>query len=357
MSNVVSSSHPQHILVARTDRIGDVVLSLPMISVLRANFPSARIAMLLRSYTKELAEGQPGLDAILLYDEQGTLKPFWAMRSELSRSRFDLVILAYPTFRLALLMFLAGIPVRVGTGYRWYSFLLNKRVYEHRKTAEKHELEYNFSLLKRIGATFERYERPRLALSVQHTRKAEQVRKELGLLPSDRVIVLHPGSGGSARDWSPSRFAQLGREMVQRGYRVIVTGGPGEEALVQGVVSGAGNGVQPLVNLLSLKELAAFLQTVDLFVSNSTGPLHIAAAVGTPVIGFYPPIRACSPQRWGPYTEKKMVFVPNPNACPRCHGEPCQGNDCMELITVSEVVQSAERMLQANHPLPVEVRS
>lgn len=349
--------HPQNILVVRTDRIGDVVLSLPMISVLKANFPSARITMLLRSYTKELAEGQPGLEAILLYDERGRLKPFWKMRSELHRSRFDVVILAYPTFRLALLMVLAGIPVRVGTGYRWYSFLLNRRVYEHRKTAEKHELEYNLSLLKRIGAVFDRYEMPRLVLSDQHARVAEQIRKELGLLPGDRVIVLHPGSGGSARDWSPSRFAQLGSEIVRRGYRVVVTGGPGEDALVQRVVSDAGSGVLPLVNRLSLNELAAFLRTVDLFVSNSTGPLHIAAAMGTPVIGFYPPMRACSPQRWGPYTEKKTIFVPDPNACPRCHGRPCQGNDCMDLITVSEVMQSVERMLQANSPQPAGARS
>lgn len=353
----MSLSSPQHILVVRTDRIGDVVLSLPMISVLKANFPSARIAMLLRSYTKELAEGQPGLDAILLYDEHGTLKPFWVMRSELRRSRFDMVILAYPTFRLALLMLFAGIPVRVGTGYRWYSLLLNRRVYEHRKTAEKHELEYNCSLLTRIGATVERYEKPRLVLSDQHRRAAAHVRSELGLLPSDRVLVLHPGSGGSARDWSPSNFAQLGRAMIQKGYRVIVTGGPGEEALVQRVVREAGEGVQPLVNRLSLNALAAFLQTVDLFISNSTGPLHIAAAVGTPVIGFYPPIRACSPLRWGPYTEKKTVFVPDPRACPRCHGKPCRGNACMDLITVSEVLQSAEQMLRTHRSQPVEEHS
>jgi heptosyltransferase-3 len=352
----VNLSHAQHILVVRTDRIGDVVLTLPMIPVLRANFPSARIAMLLRSYTKELAEGHPGLDEILLYDEQGTLKPFRALWLELRRSRFDLVILASPTFRLALLMLLAGIPVRVGTGYRWYSLLFNRRVYEHRKTAERHELEYNFSLLKRIGISVDRYEKPQLVLAAHHVQAAEHIRQELGLDAGARVVVLHPGSGGSARDWSPLRFAQLGRELAQKGYRVVVTGGPGEDELVEQVVKHAGIGVLPLVNRLSVKELAAFLRMVDLFVSNSTGPLHIAAAVGTPVIGFYPPIRACSPQRWGPYTDLKTVFVPDPKACPRCHGKPCQGNDCMDLISVQEVVQCVERMLHTGRSQPVEVR-
>jgi ADP-heptose:LPS heptosyltransferase len=230
-------------------------------------------------------------------------------------------------------------------------------VYEHRKTAEKHELEYNFSLLKRIGVTFERYEKPQLALSAHHVQAAEQVRQELGLNAHARVVVLHPGSGGSARDWSPLRFAQLGRELTQRGYRVVVTGGPGEGELVEQVVKNADGRLQPLVNRLSLKELAAFLRTVDLFVSNSTGPLHIAAAVGTPVIGFYPPLRVCSPQRWGPYTDLKTVFVPDPTACPRCHGKPCQGNDCMDLIDVQEVVQCVERMLYTTQNQHVEVRS
>jgi ADP-heptose:LPS heptosyltransferase len=313
--------------------------------------------MLLRSYTCELAEGQPELDEIVLYDHEGALKPFRTMLVELRRRRFDVAILASPTFRLALLMLFAGIPLRVGTAYRWYSFLLNRRVYEHRKTAEKHELEYNYSLLKRIGIPFGAYRAPELALSERQIAAAENVRKEFGLFEHDRVVVLHPGSGGSAREWSPTRFAQLARELRQRGYTLLVSGGPGEERLVQQVVELAGEGVRPLVNRLSLKELAAFLKTVDLFVSNSTGPLHLAAAVGTPVVGFYPPVRACSPQRWGPYTTKKTVFVPDARACPRCQGKPCQGNTCMDLITVHDVLAAVERMIPRTVPPVSEVRS
>ncbi|HEY4613373.1 MAG TPA: glycosyltransferase family 9 protein, partial [Bacteroidota bacterium] len=177
---------------------------------------------------------------------------------------------------------------------------------------------------------------------------AERIRRELRLTEQDTIVVLHPGSGGSARDWSPQNFSLLARLLTQRGYRVVVTGGPGEEQLAQSVMSSAGEGVHALVNRLSLLELAAFFKNVTLVIANSTGPLHIAAAVGTPVIGFYPPIRACSPERWGPYTEKKTVFVPDRNRCPRCNGGPCEANDCMEQITVEQVVREAERML-TNH--------
>ncbi|MGH2568391.1 MAG: glycosyltransferase family 9 protein, partial [Bacteroidota bacterium] len=245
----------------------------------------------------------------------------------------------------------------VGTGYRWYSILFNRRVYEHRKTAERHELEYNFSLLAAVGCSFERYPGPVLSYSREHSQAAGQLRSELGIANDDHVIILHPGSGGSARDWKPGNFALLAHELRKKKYRVLITGGPGEERLVETVVSAAGAGVIPLVNRLGLKELAAFLARADLFISNSTGPLHIAAAVGTPVIGFYPPILACSPQRWGPYTDRKFVFVPDRNKCPRCQGGPCEADDCMEQIEVGRVVQEVERLVPMKRNNLAEVHS
>ncbi len=316
-----------------------------MARVLRENYPCARVSFLLRAYTKELAEGRQDIDNILLADSSDGAKPFFTLLAEVRKQRYDLVVLAFPTFRLALVMFLAGIPTRVGTGYRWYSFLFNRRVYEHRKTAEKHELEYNLSLLEFIGCKFERYPKPFLVPTDKHHAAAERVLQDLKLENAENIIVLHPGSGGSARDWSPESFGELGHLLFKKGYRVIVTGGPGEERLTEQVANIAGEAVHVLVNRLSLLELGAFLQHVSLFISNSTGPLHIAAAVGTPVIGFYPPILACSPARWGPYMDKKTVFVPDRNKCPRCKGGPCQGNDCMQQIEVETVVQEVERVL------------
>ncbi len=332
------------ILVCRTDRIGDVVLSLPMIEVLHRQFPAARISFLARSYTKEIIEGQPGISAVLSYDLIDRPKTFFSVLSELRAYRFDVAILACPTFRLALALFLAGVPVRVGTGYRWYSFLFNRRVFEHRKTAEKHELEYNLTLLEAIGCTFDRYPVPVLAFSQEQLLAAEMIRAELGVNGGE-IVVLHPGSGGSARDWSAENFGLLARALRQKGFSVIVTGGPGEETLVDGVVRAGGPGVRPLVNRLSLKQLAAMLKNVGLFISNSTGPLHLAAAVGTPVIAFYPPILACSPARWGPYTDRKIVFVPERTKCPRCHGGPCEASDCMDLIGVDDVLVAVERLM------------
>ncbi len=348
----VESHTPENILIVRTDRIGDVVLSLPMVSVLRASFPTAQLSMLLRSYTKPLAEGYHGLDRIVLYDDLGIEKSLGRMIGELRSEKFDAVVVSYPTFRLAALMYLARIPRRIGTGYRWYSFLFNKRVYEHRKTAEKHEAEYNLSLLKSLGCNVSPVPTISLPISNEDEEGAKEIRVALNLQKGERVAVLHPGSGGSARDWGVDNFAELTRLLSNDNFQVLISGGPGESTLVDQVVRRSGNKGIPLTNIRNLKLLAAFLKSVDIFISNSTGPLHIAAAVGTPVIGLYPPILACSPVRWGPLTSKNRVFVPNANECPRCKGGACEGNECMDLITPKEVFAAVKGLVAARNVQP-----
>jgi len=335
----------QNILVVRTDRIGDVILTLPTVEALKSNFPNAHVTMLVSSYTSTLVEDIAG---ILLYDRDGEKKPFFEMLGEIQNAHFDAVITAHPRFRIALLLRLAGIPIRIGTGYRWYSFLFNKRIYEHRKTAEKHEAEYNLSLLKGLGLRTYLEPRAKIIISRQQEKTAFDIRQSLGISDADHMALLHPGSGRSARDWKPECFVRLAAELAKLDHRVVITGGVKEEALVNRVAHEAGNNVKPFISKLNLKEFAAFIQTAKLFVANSTGPLHIAAAVGTPVIGFYPPLRVMSPKRWGPLTDKKAVFVPDPALCPRCKGGKCQGNDCMDQISVDQVIEAAIKLMQSN---------
>ncbi len=345
----------QHILITRTDRIGDVILALPMIAALHAGFKKARISMLLREYTRDLAEGQEGLSGILTYDRNGGQKPFFEMLNELRRAQFDAAIVAYPRFRIALLIWLAGIPTRVGTGYRWYSFLFNKRVFEHRRTVEKHEAEYNLSLIHAAGCALPARPQVRLEISAMENVVAG-VRQSLGVTDADRLALLHPGSGGSARDWKPENFSKLAILLSQKGFRVVITGGTDDRSLVEKVSRETGGVATPFISTLGLRAFGAFIRTAGLFIANSTGPLHIAAAVGTPVIGFFPPVRVMSPKRWGPLTEKQVLFVPDPSLCPRCRGGICRGNECMEQIEVTKVVEAALK-LTADQVLAEDKRS
>jgi heptosyltransferase-3 len=331
----------QNILVVRTDRIGDVILTLPTVEALKSNFPDARVAMLVSSYTSGLLSG---IADTVLYDRENKRRPFFEIRHDLRSQRFDAAIVAYPRFRIALLLLFAGIPIRIGSGYRWYSFLFNRRVYEHRKTAEKHEAEYNLSLIRELGCIIPANLEVRINIDVRDKQTAKEIRSSLGIPANGRLAILHPGSGGSARDWKPEHFSSLASGLRQSGFYVVITGAKWESDAVNRVASDAGEGVKSFISDLSLKEFGAFIKTANIFISNSTGPLHIAAAVGTPVIGFYPPVRVMSPVRWGPLTEKKFIFVPDPVKCPHCKGRRCRGNDCMDQIEVSQVLAEAKRL-------------
>ena len=198
----------KNILVVRTDRIGDVILTLPMLSVLHRNFPSARIAIMVRPYTKELVERHPAVSDVLLLKDNAE-RSFFRMVRQLREKKFDIAILPYPRFTLALMFFLAGIPVRVGTGYRWYSFFFNRKIYEHRKIAQKHEAEYNLNLLTALGIDIGGKPDFTFSCSPESTEKVNAILSSDGLR-EHQFAILHAGSGGSARDWPLEIFARLG---------------------------------------------------------------------------------------------------------------------------------------------------
>jgi len=141
----------KNILIVRTDRIGDVVLSLPMAEIIKKHYTYCKVSFLVRDYTKEILSNNPSIDeTIILQEKNGKIK-LSANCKEISSKNFDACIVVNPTFVVALILFFSGIKLRIGTGYRWYSFLFNSKVFEHRKYAEKHELEFNVNMLQKIG--------------------------------------------------------------------------------------------------------------------------------------------------------------------------------------------------------------
>ena len=289
-------------LVIRTDRIGDVILSTPVPSAIKCSYPGAYISMMVNPYTKQIVSGHPDIDNIILDDrekEHKGLAGLIKLARHLRFYHFDVAILLHPTFRLALLCWLAKIPVRVGTAYRAYSWLFNQKLRQHRKKSARHELDLNLDLASVIGARLNQVQ-----FSINIPQKAdENVNKILtqkGIASNQPFIVIHAGSGGSALDWPLEKFGRLAnRIQTNLAVPVICTGGNKEAAIVDQVVSASKINLIRLDGLLSIKELAALLKRSSLTIANSTGPLHLAVAVGSKVIGLYCPILPCSPNRWG----------------------------------------------------------
>jgi heptosyltransferase-3 len=341
------SDRLEKVLLVRTDRLGDVILTLPMVSELRKVHPGTHVSMLLRPYTGAIVEGHAGVEEILWDD--GRYKTFLVLLRALRLRRFDAAVLVHPTLRLALMLFLAGVPVRIGSGYRVYSFLLNVPVHEHRKDARRHELEYNLNLLAPLGVTASVHPGSAefgVVVPRSAQRRAEEKLRDAGLTLGSAFVIIHPGSGKSAREWPLEKFCGLGRLIHDRtGLLLLVTGIDAERGLAQALTEGIGKGAVSAAGEFSLQELAAVIKRAALWIGHSTGPLHLAVALGTPVVGLYPQLRPMSAQRWGPFATQCRVHVPaKPENCREC-GRGDAFCACMDTISVEEVFHSVEELL------------
>ena len=335
---------PKNILIVRTDRIGDVVLSLPIASTIKKHYPECRISFLLRDYTKALAENNPFIDEIITLEEKGGKISIPANVSKI-KNKFDACIVAFPTFPIALILFISGIPIRIGTGYRWYSFLFNKKVYEHRKYGEHHELEYNIRLLQHLDINEDITGKNvsfGIGVSEESKEKISNDLKFLGVDQKDPIIIFHPGSGGSAADLPAMKMKELVGLLCKLPARILITGSGSEKELCKEMT--VNNKAINVAGKFDLRELIALIDRSSILIANSTGPIHIASALGKHVIGFYPKITACSPKRWGPYTEKKIVYQPSIE-CSNCTTKQCKELDCMSSINVEEVAVSVKNVL------------
>ncbi len=316
----------KRIIVSRTDRIGDVVLSLPVFASLKECFQESQLIALVSGYTSDVVASFPDIDTVITSEADDSV---WETARKLRAIRADAILFLFPRFRLATAAFIAGVPIRVGTAYRWYSFLFNRKVREHRKDSIKSEAEYNLSLASAIGCTAKTLS-TRLRIDEKGLNRAREFMSRHGL---GKFVVLHPGSGGSATDWSTDNFRKLCAEIIANtDFNVVVTGSTQEESLCAEVASG----LQRCLNAagkFSLLEFIAFLSMADVFVSNSTGPIHLAAAVGTPVVGIYPNNKPMTPARWAPISDRKVILT------------PADGSDDLNGVSVSQVLNSISTLL------------
>lgn len=209
--------NPQNLLIVRTDRIGDVILSLPLAEIIKKYYPNCKITFLVRNYTKDILEKHPFIDRTIILQEENKKISILKNVEIIKNLKFDSTIIVYPTFQTSLIIFLSGIKNRIGTGYRWYSIMFNNKIYEHRKFAEKHELEYNVNLLKAFGID-EKVNQDNvnfnLIINKKSAEKIQNLFEEYGINNDKSIIIIHPGSGGSAVDFPVYKFKELVKELL-----------------------------------------------------------------------------------------------------------------------------------------------
>lgn len=333
-SGLIKKDEIKIVLITRTDNLGDMILTLPLINEARRIFPEAKILFMVKKYNSELLREYQGIDEIIFIEDFKGIND----KIRLFKNRkIDLVINAKPEFDLALSFFLSGIRYRIGTSYRWYSFLYNCKVHEHRKYSIKHESEYNINLLKTFFNEAGYGSRIKLKFSFEEKNLLNE--KLHGLLER-KYIVIHPGSRGSAKDLPAEKLLEFADKFLSvfKDTEIILTGIDSEKESVKILFDGL-NGkykdkITDLTGRLGLRELMILIDNAEIFVSNSTGPIHIAGALNKNIIGFYPNEKVMSEMRWKPLSVNAVILKP-PVGC-----------DDMSMIDAEAIYHSAETFLK-----------
>ena len=328
----------QRILLIRLSSLGDIVLTTPVIHAVRAHYSDAHIAMLTGKQSADVLRENPHLDEIITFDRFAKDKDTGEMlrTARVLRGRkFTLAIDLQRKFRTEVLMYFSGAAERVGKGR-----LCTVRAPEQ---GNKHATAHYFDLLRavEIPALDQKLE---MFLAASERADATQRFDTAGVTPTGLKVGFFPGAGWKLREWMPERFAAIGDRLVQNfNAEVLIFGGQKESELVHTVAKLMDTRAVPFAGNLQIRELAACIEKCDLFLTNDTGPMHIAAAVGTPTVSLFGPGNHIRFQPLGAMHQTIRHDVPC-NPCKQ-FTDKCKDNICMKKITVDEVWQSISEAL------------
>jgi ADP-heptose:LPS heptosyltransferase len=311
---------PGNIIISRTDSIGDTVLTLPVAGVLKKYFPAIRIGYLGNAYTR------PVIEACKYIDDFIDVKDFMARTVTVCGQTPEAILHVFPVAAIARRARAVSIPIRIGTTNRLYHWTTcNEMVLLSRRNSQLHEAQLNLKLLEPFGITRDfSLEEIGTFFGLDRVQPLPPAFSTL-IQPDKYNLILHPRSQGSAREWGLPNFIQLIRLLDRDRYRIFISGTKKERPSLQPLFDQVGDAVTDITGQMTLHELISFIGACDGLVANSTGPLHIAGAMGKDAMGIYPPIRPMHPGRWGPLGPGARVFVVDKD-CSACRDSrsPCQ---------------------------------
>lgn len=352
----------RRLLVVQPSWVGDAVMATPTLRALRQLFPAAHIAYLLKRYVKPVYAGMPWADQLITYRTgrsggKAGRGQFVELAARLRSARFDTAVLLPNSFKSALVCKMAGIERIIGYERDGRSFLLTDKLVpakERGKFVPTPIVKTYLGLARYLGAD-QRDLRLELFVSPSERREAEGVLAAAGLDPGiDRpatrtgagpLVVMNPGAGyGPAKCWPPGYFAQVGDELIsRRGATVLISSGPKERPIVEAVMRGMkGRAIDLQQYGLTLSSLKEVIRRCDLMLTNDTGPRHIAAAFGVPVVTVFGPTH---PQWTEIYFERERQLS-IPVFCGPCQKKVCPlDHRCMTLLTPEMVLRSIDELL------------
>lgn len=336
----------KRILIIRPDRIGDVILSTPLIREIKRSFPDSFLAVMVNPYTKDVLLNNPNINQIIIDNSKDLSKKYFFQQVKLIRSyKFDIAMMLLPTERHSWMLFLAGIRNRIGVGTKLYQVLtFTKSVSRNKYIPLRHEADYCMDFGRKIGITpisldteiFITEEEKKEFISIH-----QEEFKFFNSILNRKIIGIHPGSNKSAPNWKIENYIHLAKLLLDNPNNIIVlTGNNDEIHFAPKFKSLNSSRIINFIGKLSLRELCILISFFDVLVSSSTGPMHIAAGLKIPTVSLFCTLTACSPTLWGPLGNKSKIMTPPLDFCNNfCKDDPhnCDFNDS---ISINEVVNN-----------------
>ncbi len=328
---------PENVIISRTDSVGDVILTMPVAAVLKRHFPNIKIGFLGNVYTKDV------ITACKYVDEFIDVNDFYKKEINICNQKPQVILHVLPEARIAKRAKQLNIPIRVGTinrPYHW--FTCNKLIQLNRKNAPLHEAQLNLKILQPFGINIQ--------LSLEEIPALYGLEK-LKPLPEKFIhlinknkynLILHPMSRGSAREWGTDNFIALIKSLDKNLYNIFISGVENEREFIKPFLDEVKNEVTDIIGLMNLNEFMSFISQCDGVVACSTGPVHIAAALGKDALGIYAPLWSIRPERWGPVGNKAQIFVVD-KICSDCKGnkQPCH---CIKEVQPERIKNALDKI-------------
>ncbi|MCX6121991.1 MAG: lipopolysaccharide heptosyltransferase II [Ignavibacteriales bacterium] len=338
------------ILVIQTAFIGDAILTLPLLQALKLNYPQSSIDVIVVPRAAEIFAHHPAISKIIQYDKRGSdkgLKGLWRLRTKLSAHHYDLIIVPHRSLRSALLTWLLKPTLSVGFDRSAGPWLFKKRV---RYNPSDHEIERNLSLLSPLKLPPHEAELPRLYPSNQDAQIIDSLMNDNGLNRYTNIVAIAPGTIWNTKRWPAERFASLCKQIASENVALVLVGGSEDEVLSKEIIEIAQAAhVFSVAGKLSLLQSAELIRRCNVLISNDSAPMHIAVAVGTPVVAIF---GATVPEfGFAPRGPRDVVIETKGLQCRPCssHGGnmcPIKTFECMLSITPEVVVSKVRKFLQ-----------
>jgi len=291
---------PKRILFIRSDRVGEFLLSLPAIKLVKENYPESKVFLLAQQSNIDLVKGLDFINCFIEYHEQefGGIRGAFKLGKILKKEEIDCVIILNPKKEFHLSSYLAGIPLRIGYARKW-GFCLNRKIADRKNLEEKHEIEYNLELVRLIC---KKMFIPEINFSTEEKTSLEFLKDVVEI--NKKYIVLHPFTSYPPKKVDDTFWMALVERIKSQKKDIVIIGSKEEEE--EALLLEKKLGVKNIVGKLTLRNLATFLKyCCDIFIGLDSGPLHLADILQIPVIGVF---KISNPKRWRPYFAKHLVI-------------------------------------------------